>query len=100
MRQELREFHSLLILIVVVILLGVFWLALNLPFFIIDQLLRWSWSALIGFFSSIAVANLVEFFTGDLLKKLSLTFSFKGVKVSISAFTVTTLVIRIWLFGF
>ena len=57
-------------------------------------------SFMIGFVFSTISGWIVESFTGDFLKKITLTIHiYKGFSISISVFFITTFIVKILLFG-
>ena len=91
------------LIIIVVFLSAVF----NIPAFITNWIVQWLVSAIIGSVFSLVAGAIVEAFTGDFLKKITLTFNIKGVnieiggfKFSMTAFAIATFIVKVWLFGF
>lgn len=98
MREEGTEKLKLIIyLIVLVAVLGALF---NIPSYIIDVVVQWLASAFVGSVCSLVAGSLVEAFTGNILRTITLNIPIKGFNISISAFAISTLIVRIWLFGF
>lgn len=83
-------------LIILVAFLGA---VFNTPSTLTNLLIQWLVGALIGSVVSLVSGYLVEAFTGDLLKKLTLTISIGDFDVSITAFAIATFIVKVWLFG-
>jgi len=83
-------------LIILVAFLGA---VFSIPSTLTNLLIQWLVGALIGSVFSLVSGYLVEAFTGDLLKKLTLTISIRDFDVSITAFAIATFIVKVWLFG-
>jgi len=88
------------VILYLVVLVAVVGSVLDIPTFFTDLAIQWLTSALVGCLLSLVAGTLVEAFTGDFLKKITLTFEIMGRNISISAFAVATLIAKVWLFGF
>ena len=97
MRAPARKLKLTIYLIVLVaVLSGLF----NIPSHITDRVIQWLVSGFVGSVCSLVAGSLVEAFTGNILKTISLTISIKDFNMSISAFAISTAIVRLWLFGF
>lgn len=66
----------------------------------INAINEWIISLMVGFILSFISGSLVEAFSGDFFKKISLNIPiYKKIKFSISAFTIATFIVKIVLFG-
>lgn len=66
-----------------------------------NKIIQWLLSIFVGILLSMVVGYLVEGFTGNILKKILITISITDdFSVSISAFAITTFIVKILLFGF
>ena len=92
-----NDFEKFIYLIILVVLLGAI---LNVPSFFTNLTIQWLVSAFIGSLLSLLAGSLVEAFTGDLLKKITFTIKLFGRKISITAFAIATLLIKVLIFGF
>jgi len=84
-------------IIIAVVLIGAF---LNIPNDIINLIVEWLVSIFVGILLSMVSGAIVESFTGDILKKILIPIEIKGIKFSISVFTITTFIAKIVIFGF
>lgn len=95
--EELEQkTHLFIIAVVIVSLVGGY---LGLSKELIDQLIELIISIFVGLVLSIFAGYIIESLTGDILKKISLNIKILGIKFSISAFFIATLVTKILLFG-
>ncbi len=83
-------------LIVLVAFLGA---VFNIPFALTNLIIQWLVGAFVGSVFSLVAGYLVEAFTGDLLKKITLTISIGDFDVSITAFAIVTFIVKVWRFG-
>lgn len=66
---------------------------------LIESFISWGTSILIGVIMSGISGEILEKFTGNSLKNVTWTTSFKEFNFSISLFLICTLIVRFWLFG-
>lgn len=90
------RFKTVLELIICIAILGAFF---GLPDEIITLAIEWGASILIGIVMSGISGQLVESFTGDSLKNITLTVPIAGFNFSVPLFIIATLMVRFWLFG-
>lgn len=95
-----EETGKLKLIIYLIVLAAVLSALFNIPSQITDLVIQWLMSAFVGSVCALVAGSLVETFTGNILKTISLTISIKGFNMSISAFAISTSIVRIWLFGF
>jgi len=93
--EETNKLELIIWLIVVVAVIGAF---LNIPAHWINEMIEWLVSVFVGSVLSILAGSLIEAFTGDMLKKIFLCVSIKGLDISISFFAIATYIVRLWLF--
>jgi len=93
--EETNKLELIIWLIVVVAVIGAF---LNIPAHWINEMIEWLVSVFVGSVLSILAGSLVKAFTGDMLKKIFLCVSIKGLDISISFFAIATYIVRLWLF--
>jgi hypothetical protein len=86
----------ILYLIILVAFLGA---VFNIPAALTNWVIQYLIGAFVGSIFSLVAGALVEAFTGDLLKKITLTFKILGYNVSLTVFTIVTFIVKIWLFG-
>ena len=53
---------------------------------------------ILGAISSLVVGRLIEAFSGDILKKIFINLEIKGIKISVSAFVITVLILKLFIF--
>jgi len=87
----------ILYLIIIVALLSALF---NIPSAITNWIIQWLIGCLAGSIFSLVAGSIVEAFTGDLLKKITLTVSIGGFQISLTAFAIATFIVKVWLFGF
>lgn len=92
-----KELEKILYLIVIVAIVGALF---NIPSFLTNLAIQWLISSFIGSVFSLIAGTLVEAVTGDFLKTISFTVEIKGFHFSITAFALTTFIVKVWLFGF
>lgn len=95
--KEIDKLRLIIYLIALVAVIGAF---LGIPTHITELAIQWLVSVFIGLVFSLVAGSLVEAFTGDLLKTITLTIPIKGFNISISAFAIATFIVKVWLFGF
>jgi len=97
MKKLEDKLNLIIVLIVIVAIVGAY---LGLSTEAINQVIEWLISIFIGILLSSVAGSLIEAFTGNLLKKIFLNIPIYGkFKVSISAFAITTFVVKVLLFG-
>jgi hypothetical protein len=94
-KEETNKIQGILILIIVVVLAAAF---LGIPQWLTNWIVQWLISALVGAVFSMVAAAIVEGFTGDLLKAITLTFEIGDIKFSFTAFAIVTIIAKLWLF--
>ena len=82
-------------LIIGIAILGTFF---GWPDKIISLAIQWGASAIIGIVLSGISGELVEKFTGDALKNITITVPIAGYNFSITLFFIVTIIVRYWLF--
>lgn len=95
-QKDIDKLELFILLIVLVAVIGAF---LGIPIIITEWIIQWLVSMFVGAVMSLIAGELVEAFTGDLLKTITLTITILGFEVSISAFLVATIIVKYWLFG-
>jgi hypothetical protein len=93
-----EDVNKLWWIIIAIVVVAVIAGLLGIPSMITEWLIQWLVSMIVGGVMSIVAGELVEAFTGDWLKKISLNFSIFGLEVSLSAFLVATVLVKFWLF--
>ncbi len=95
--MELKDKLELIIaLAIVVAILGAYF---DIPNDIVNQIVAWLMSIFVGILLSGVAGTLVESFTGDFLKTISIPIELFGFKFSISLFVIATIVVKFLLFG-
>lgn len=95
-KKDEDKLRLILYLIILVAFLGaVFHIPLALTNWVIQYLI----GAFIGSVFSLVAGALVEAFTGDLLKTITLTFEVFGFQFSFTVFAIATFIVKVWLFG-
>ena len=95
--KELKKLDLFIYLIVAVAVIGAF---LGIPTLITNVVIEWLIGAFVGTLFSMVAGAIVEAFTGDFLKTITLTIEIKGFKFSITVFAIATFIVKVWLFGF
>jgi hypothetical protein len=95
--EGVKKLELIVYLIILVAFLGA---AFNIPWALTNWIIQWLISALIGSVFSLVAGAIVEAFTGDFLKKITLTISIGSLRFSITAFALATFIVKVWLFGF
>jgi len=83
-------------LIVLVAFLGA---VFNIPAALTNWVIQWLVGVFVGSVFSLVAGALVEAFTGDLLKTITLTIEIRDFHISITVFAIVTFIVKIWLFG-
>lgn len=94
--KKLSKLELFIYLIIAVAVIGAF---LGIPTYITNIIIEWLIGAFIGTLFSIVAGAIVEAFTGDILKTLTLTIEIKGIEFSITVFAIATFIVKVWLFG-
>ncbi len=90
------KFEAVLGIIVAIAILGV---VLGWPDKIVTLAIEWGTSVLIGIILSGVSGGLVERFTGDFFKNITITVPIAGFNFSITLFFIITLIVRFLLFS-
>lgn len=91
-----RNLELILYLIVLVAFLGA---VFKIPSALTNMVIQWLVGMFVGSVLSLVAGSLVEAFTGDILKKITLTFDIGDFHVSITVFAIATFIVKVWLFG-
>lgn len=95
--DKTKTLELIVYLIVLVAFLGA---VFNIPFALTNVVIQWLIGMFVGSVFSLVAGALVEAFTGDLLKTITLTIEIGDFHISITAFAITTFIVKVWLFGF
>jgi hypothetical protein len=95
-KDDIEKLKIPIYLIVLVAVLGALF---NIPFALTNWVIQYLIGAFVGSVCSLVAGSLVEAFTGDLLKKITLTFEILGLNFSITIFAIATFIVKVWLFG-
>lgn len=95
--KELNKLELFIYLIIAVAVIGAL---LGIPTLITNVVIEWLIGAFVGTLFSMVAGAIVEAFTGDLLKTITLTIEIKGFQFSITVFAIVTFIVKVWLFGF
>jgi len=87
------------IVVYLIILVAVLGALFNIPAAVTNWIIQWLIGALVGSVFSLVAGAIVEAFTGELLKKITLTIGNGDFDFSITAFAIATFIVKIWLFG-
>jgi hypothetical protein len=91
-----KTLELIVYLIVLVAFLGA---AFNIPSALTNWIIQWLVGAFVGSVFSLVAGYLVEAFTGDILKKITLTFEIGDFHISVTVFAIVTFIVKVWLFG-
>jgi len=94
--KEVDKLRLILYIIVLVAFLGAI---LNIPSALTNAIIQWLIGAFVGSLFSFVAGALVEAVSGDLLKTIALNIEIFGFEFSITAFAITTFIVKVWLFG-
>ena len=95
--EDVDKLRLIILLIVLVTIAGTY---LGVPFSVTNQINEWLISIFTGMVISLVVNSFVEALTGDILKKILITIPItERVKISVSLFTIATIVVKYWWFG-
>lgn len=83
-------------LVALVVFLGA---VFNIPSVLTNMAIQYLVGASVGSIFSLVSGYLVEAFTGDILKKITLTFKIGDFHISITVFAIATFIVKVWLFG-
>jgi hypothetical protein len=95
-KDDIEKLKIPIYLIVLVVILGAFF---NIPSALTNWVIQYLIGAFVGSVFSLVAGALVEAFTGDLLKKITLTFKVFGFQFSFTVFAIATFIVKVWLFG-
>jgi len=91
-----KAIENIVYLIIIVAVIGALF---NIPEAVTNWIIQWLIGALVGSIFSMVAGAIVEAFTGELLKKITLTIKIGDFSFSITAFAIVTFIVKIWLFG-
>jgi len=95
--EDIDKLRLIILLFVLVAIVGTY---LGVPFTVINQINEWLISIFTGMVISLVVNSFVEALTGDILKKYLITIPITArIKISISLFTIATIIVKYWWFG-
>ena len=94
--NKTRMIEVIVYLIILVVVLGALF---NIPMALTNWIIQWLIGALVGSVFSLVAGAIVEAFTGELLKKITLTINIGDFSFSITAFAIATFIVKVWLFG-
>jgi hypothetical protein len=95
-KDDIEKLKIPIYLIVLVAIIGALF---NIPSALTNWVVQYLIGAFIGSIFSLIAGTLVEAFTGDLLKKIALTFKVFGFQFSFTVFAIATFIVKVWLFG-
>jgi len=95
--EGVRKLELIIYLIILVAFLGA---VFNIPNALTNWIIQLLVSAFIGSVFSLVAGAIVGAFTEDLFKKITLTISIRGFKISFTVFAIATFIVKVWLFGF
>jgi hypothetical protein len=81
-----------------IIFLGIIMALLGFNGVSIDKTINWLIPLGISFISSALIGELVEKYSGDFFKKITLTYNIFDYEFSITAFPILVFIIKFWLF--
>src|SRR5437867_7056590 len=90
--------NTLIRLVILLVLVAVILSLIGIPQGIINIVVGWFASAIVGAVLSLVAASLLEAVTGDYLKRILITVEVYGIKFSVSLFFVATLILKFFLF--
>jgi ABC-type polysaccharide/polyol phosphate export permease len=91
---------TLELIIYVIILVAFVGALFNIPSALTNMVIQLLIGMFVGSFFSLVAGEIVEAFTGDLLKAITLTIEIGDIHFSITAFAIATFIVKVWLFGF
>jgi len=91
-----RNLELILYLIILVAFLGA---VFNIPSALTNIIIQYLIGAFVGSVFSLVAGYIVEAFTGDILKKITLTIQIGDFHISITVFAIVTFIVKVWLFG-
>jgi hypothetical protein len=94
--NKTKTLELIVYLIILVAFLGA---VFNIPFALTNMIIQWLVGLFVGSVFSLVAGALVEAFTGDLLKKITLTIEIGDFHISITVFAIVTFIVKVWLFG-
>jgi hypothetical protein len=95
-KDDIEKLKIPIYLIVLVAILGAFF---SIPSALTNWVIQYLIGAFIGSVFSLIAGTVVEAFTGDFLKKITLTFEVFGFQFSFTVFAIATFIVKVWLFG-
>jgi hypothetical protein len=95
-KKDIEKLKIPIYLIVLVAVIGAFF---KIPSPLTNWVIQYLIGAFVGSIFSLVAGTLVEAFTGDFLKKITLTFEIFGFNFSFTVFAIATFVVKVWLFG-
>lgn len=95
--DDVEKLKWIVYLIVLVTFLGAIF---NIPSPLTNFVVQWLIGAFVGSVFSFVAGAIVEGFTGDWMKTITLTFSIGDFEFSITVFAIVTFIVKVKLFGF
>jgi len=94
--NKTKTLELIVYLIILVAFLGA---VFNIPFALTNMIIQWLVGLFVGSVFSLVAGALVEAFTGDWLKTITLTIEIGDFHISITVFAIVTFIVKVWLFG-
>jgi hypothetical protein len=94
-----KDVNKLQLILYAIVLVAIIGALLNIPSGLTNTVTQWLVGAFAGLVCSIIAGQLVEAFTGNLLKTIALNIEIHGFNLSITAFAIATFIVKVWLFG-
>lgn len=91
---------TLELIIYLIILVAFLGAVFNIPLALTNMVIQWLVGMFVGSLFSLIAGMLVEAFTGDLLKTITLTIEIGDFHISITVFAIVTFIVKVRLFGF
>jgi len=97
--MDKNDIEKLKIPIYLIVLVAVLGALFNIPSALTNWFMQYLIGAFVGSVFSLVAGALIEAVTGDLLKRITLTFEVFGFHFSFTVFAVATFAVKVWLFG-
>jgi uncharacterized protein involved in response to NO len=100
MNSKNDKTKALVLILYLIIFVGVLGTLFNIPWAITNWVIQWLISIFISSIFSLIAGSIVEAFTGEWLKTITLTVTVYEFEISITFFAIATFIVKILLFGF
>ncbi|MHA1833570.1 MAG: hypothetical protein ACTSV7_06225 [Candidatus Baldrarchaeia archaeon] len=99
MNDDNNRTKTIELIVYLILLVAILGALLNIPTALTSWIIQWLIGALVGSVFSLVAGAIVEAFTGNWLKTITITIEIGDFNFSITVFAIATFIVKVWLFG-